>query len=276
MNSEFIVEVNESNFDYEVLAYSQQIPVVVDFWAKWCIPCRVLGPFLEKLTREANGSFRLAKVDVDQNQNLALRFSVRSIPAVKAFREGRIISEFTGNIPEVKIKEFIQTIAPVENDLNLEKGQSYLNSRQGLEATKVFLQILENNPTNSVASLGLLKSYLFQGMGKESLRIILNFPASREYQIAESLKPLAEAFIQIENTSQISQDPLDAAFVNSLRLVKRGNIEASLDGIIEILGQDKNFHDGEAKKDCLNLLELLGEENPITRQYRTELATILF
>jgi putative thioredoxin len=113
-------------------------------------------------------------------------------------------------------------------------------------------------------------------MGKESLRIIMNFPASREYKIAESLKPLAEAFIKHESSNEMINDPLEAAFGNSLRLVKRGYIEAALDGIIEILRQDKSFHDGEAKKVFLNLLELLGEEEPLTRQYRNELATILF
>ncbi len=94
--SEFIVDVSESNFEYEVLSYSQNLPVVVDFWAEWCQPCKRLGPLLEQLTEEARGNFRLARVDVDANPNLALRYSVRSIPTVKAFSQGQVVLHLPG------------------------------------------------------------------------------------------------------------------------------------------------------------------------------------
>jgi len=96
MASDHIISVTEADFEYEVIAYSKQMPVVVDFWAEWCGPCKTLGPILERLAQEANGAFRLAKVDVDANPNLALRFSVRSIPNVKAFQDGQVVAEFVG------------------------------------------------------------------------------------------------------------------------------------------------------------------------------------
>src|SRR4030043_2414177 len=107
MASDYIKTVTEVDFEYEVIAYSNQISVVVDFWAEWCRPCKTLTPVLEKIAEDARGSFRLAKVNVDENPNLALRFSVRSIPNVKAFHDGQVVSAFLGLQPEHRIKEFI-------------------------------------------------------------------------------------------------------------------------------------------------------------------------
>jgi len=134
MASDFIVDVSESDFEYQVLAYSQQVPVVVDFWAEWCAPCKMLGPLLEKFAKEGQGSFRLARVNVDENPNLALRYAVHSIPAVKAFRDSKMVAEFAGVQPEPRLREFLRSIAPSPSDLELEKGLSLLNLQQASEA----------------------------------------------------------------------------------------------------------------------------------------------
>ncbi len=274
--SDNIIDVSESNFDYEVIAYSQQVPVVVDFWATWCAPCKVLGPILEKITREYNGDFRLAKVDIDQNPNLATRFNVRSIPVVKAFKENKLVSEFMGAIPEPKIREFIQLLVPGQDALVLEKGKTLLELKQGRDAEVVFRQVLERNPQQPNALLGLTKSLLLQGQGNEALTVLNRFPVSRELTTAEMLRPLANALVSIEKEPAYSDDPLQAAYHNALRLVKKGNLEAAMDGILDILRQDKNLKNGEIRKIFLSMLELLPEDNPATRNYRNELASILF
>lgn len=276
MTSSDIIEVSEADFDYQVLAYSQKVPVVVDFWADWCIPCRTLGPMLERLTQESSGSFRLAKLDVDRNQNLANRYNVRSIPAVKAFRDGKVVSEFVGVIPEPRLREFFRAIAPNPLDLELEKGLSLLDQGQWNQAGLAFRKVLKEMPANPGAQLGLAKSLLAQGQPEEAQRILHSFPLSREFTAAESLRPLADALHSVKNGPSYSDDPLEAAYFNALRLVLRSNIPAAMDGLLDVLRQDKRFRGGEVRQVLLALFELLGDSSPLTRQYRQELASVLF
>lgn len=274
--SGYIIDVSESNFDYEVLAYSQETPVVVDFWADWCAPCRILGPLLERMAAEAEGSFRLAKVNVDENPNLALQYRVRGIPAVKAFRDGKVVAEFTGVQPEPKVREFIRLLVPNGTDLSLEKGNSLLSQGYWVEAEQVFRDVLDEDEGNSAALLGLARSLLFQGRGEEGLQILKNFPASREFTSAEKLLPLATALVNMKQNPVSSDDLLEAAFNHSLRLITYGNLEAAMDGLLEILRQDKRYRDGEPRKILLSMFELLGEDHPLTAQYRNELAQVMF
>ncbi len=277
MASDFIVDVSESDFEFQVLAYSQQVPVVVDFWAEWCAPCKMLGPVLEKLAKEGQGSFRLARLNVDENPNLALRYAVHSIPAVKAFRESKMVAEFAGVQPEPRLREFLRSIAPSPSDLELEKGLSLLASQQSEEAEKAFRQVLQTTPESTTALLGLAKALLLQGKVQESHATLEKFPASREYSSAQTLLPLSRALVNLEKgITFISEEPLDPAYLNALRLVRRGNMEAAMDGLLDILREDKHFRDGEAQRVMVAILELLGENNPVARQYRGELASILF
>ncbi len=276
MTSDYIIDVSEADFEYQVLTYSQQTPVIVDFWAEWCAPCKVLGPLLEKLTHEAQGNIRLAKVDVDQNQNLALRYAVRSIPAVKAFRHGEVISEFIGAQPEPRLREFIRSIAPSKNDLLIEKGDSLLNLARPDEAEVAFRQVLDQEPVNSMALLGLVKSLLIQGKSGESMKILGDFPTSREYHQAEILLPLVRILEAGELGNEDHDAPLEAAFANALRLIRRGNIEAAMDGLLDILREDKHYRNDLARQVMVALLELMGDANPMTNQYRQELASVLF
>lgn len=149
MTSDYIIEVNETDFEYEVLAYSQNTPVVVDFWATWCRPCKTLSPLLETLAYEGMGSFRLAKVDVDSNPNLALQFGVRTVPTIKAFSGAEVVGEFVGNQPEDRVRAFIANITPPSKDgLALEKANSLLLNHEWSEAEESFLELIEQYPAD--------------------------------------------------------------------------------------------------------------------------------
>ncbi len=279
MASDFIVDVNEADFEYEVIAYSAEVPVVVDFWATWCAPCRMLGPLLEKLAEESHGSFRLARLDVDANPNLARRFNVRSIPAVKAFRNGQVVAEFTGALPEARVREFLEKLAPSTGSLAMEKGQSLLDLQDAEGAELAFQEVLDEEPDNAQAMLGLGKAFLLQGRGNEADEILNSITDDQIFSQVQNLKPLAAALAELEFAEPLDvleAEPLEAAYDRSLRLVARGNLEAAMDGFLDILRQDKRFKDGAARKMMVALLELLGENNELTGQYRRELAMVLF
>ena len=276
MTSENIKTVTEADFEYEVIAFSNQVPVIVDFWAEWCRPCTSLTPLLEKFAIDAQGAFRLAKVNVDQNPNLALQYNVRSIPNVKAFRDGKIVSEFLGLQPEPRVKEFIRNLAPSQIDLLLEKGQSLLESMHWASAAESFRQFLAKSPENPAGLLGLIKADLMQGKYAEAGNLFEKFPASPEYARTEILRPLHLALWSEKTSQPATDDALDASYQRSIKLVAKGNLPAAMDGLIDILRQDKRYRNDLARKVILGLFEVLGDNHPLTQQYRRELAMVLF
>lgn len=277
MSPDIILDVNEADFEYEVVAYSKNTPVVVDFWATWCRPCRTLSPLLEKLILEAAGSIRLAKVDVDQNPNLAARFGIRTIPTVTAFSDGHPTGELVGNQPETRVREFLSKIAPPSPlSLAIEKAWGMLADQSWAEAEKQFRQLLEQEHEQPSCLLGLAISLLTQNKTTESLSILKTFPASREFNRAALLLPYAEDLKRLEEGRLTNENDLDAAFISSLRMASQAKFLLALDGLLDILRQDKRYRNGKAQQAVIALLEILGPDDPQSRAYRSELASVLY
>jgi putative thioredoxin len=271
------IDVNELNFEYEVIAYSRNIPVLVDFWAEWCKPCQALSPLLEKIVDEANGGLRLAKVNIDQNPNLALQFNVRSIPTVKAFIDGQVAGEFSGMQPESRLRDFIGRLTPPSPlDLDIEKGQGLLANHKWSDAESVLRKALEQQPESVSIQLGLAKALLAQDKPEEALALLKAIPSGREYNQAQLLLPYAESLLQFKQDLLPDDNNLDAVFRNSLRLAGQGKFPPALDGMLDILRADKHFRGGLVKQVILGILEIMGEDDPQTRSFRAELATVLF
>ena len=275
--SEHILDVDESTFEPEVIQRSYEVPVVVDFWAAWCGPCRVLGPILERLAIEAGGTFRLAKVDVDANPRLAIRFGVQGIPAVRAFRQGEVTAEFAGAQPENAVRRFLERIAPNEAAQAVESAASLLATRHWEEAEAAFRSVLDREEGNARAALGLTQALLMLGRGVEAREILDHFPPGQEWVAAERLRPLADLLAGLKDgDSDALDDPLAAQLHQAARLIARGNLPAAMDGLLDILRQDKTYRKGLPKDLMLALFTLLGEGDPLTREYRDELASVLF
>jgi putative thioredoxin len=277
MTSNNILDVNEVDFDYEVIAYSQNSPVLVDFWAEWCQPCKTLSPLLEHLTAEAQGGLRLARVNIDQNPNLAQMFNVHSVPTVKAFSHGQVVAEFAGLQPEDRLRDFIAKIVPPSAvDLEIEKGENLITLEKWAQAEIVFRGAVTTKPDSPAALLGLTKTLLVLGHGEEALQILNDFPTSRQSSSAERLLPFAQTLVNYQLNSLLVENDLDIAFANSIHLAGSSKLAAALDGLLDILRQNKHYRNKLAQEVVLSLLEILGVDNAQTKSYRAELSTILF
>jgi putative thioredoxin len=275
--SEYILDVSEATFESQVVLKSFDVPVVVDFWAPWCGPCRVLSPILERQAIEAGGAFVLAKVNVDENPNLSIRYGVHGIPAVKAFRNGELAAQFQGAQPERTVRRFIEQLTPSEAELAVEQAHSLLATRHYPEAEAAYREVFEQDETNSEAALGLIESLLIQGKGSEALSILQNYPPGTSWVKAEGYLPLAALLNEVETaTPNLDLPPLEASLYQAARLIGRGNLPAAMDGLLDILRQEKTYRGGLPKKVFLALFSLMGDQDPLTRKYRDELASVLF
>jgi putative thioredoxin len=277
MTSDYIVEVTEASFQTDVIAYSNTAPVVVDMWAEWCQPCHMLTPILEKLAKEMRGGFRLAKVNADENPNLNIQLSVRSLPTVKAFHRGHLVNEFVGLQSEVYVRNFLRNLVPAAGNLELARAEGLLGMKNYQQATQAFRKTLKSDPDNGAALLGLAKSLLLQGETEDALAVLMDFPASKQLSEAEQLTDLARSIsLHLDSPQPADDDLLMISFLRALSLVSIGNLPAAADGLLGILRQDKNYRDGDVRRAMVGLLALMDDKESETRQYRNELASVLF
>lgn len=273
---ENIIDVTEETFIEDVLEQSEQLPVIVDFWAPWCSPCRMLSPILERLAADPNLSFILAKVNVDNNPNLSMQYQVQSIPAVLAFVDGDVADEFIGVQPEPYIRQFIEQLIPGELNEALNEAQSLLATRHWVKAEQAFRDLIAEHANRPEVALNLAKTLLAQGEGCEARDLLKGIKDGTELVQAEKLLPLAKYLCLIAEDITDDEDlsPLEVQYRQGARLISRGNLPAAMDGLLDVLRQDKRY--GQARQVIVGLFALLGDEDDLTQTYRPELASVLF
>jgi putative thioredoxin len=277
-------ETGDRDFKEAVLERSRNTPVVVDFWAPWCGPCRALGPLLERLAEEHGGQFLLAKVNVDENPGLASAFRVQSIPFLAGFRDGAVVTEMVGALPEPEIRQFLQRILPSPAEQKAAAAEELFDRGELDAAEGAFREALQSDPRCDRAALGLARIHADRKEDDEALKLLEPITADPWRQAADRLA--AEVRVRRSNgaddiqelTSRIDAHPddLGARLHLGQALAAAGRYEEGLQQHLEVVRRDKEFQDGAARKAMLDIFELLGRDDEIVDRYRSELARVLF
>lgn len=285
-----IKDSSERTFVADVLEASREVPVLVDFWAPWCGPCKQLTPILEKVVREAKGAVKLVKINIDENKRIAQQMRIQSIPAVFAFRNGQPVDGFVGGLKESEIREFIKRLGgdagPSPIDELVAIAEEALKTGDLGTAAQAYAQILQEDPQNPLALGGLARCYLASGdidRAKQTLAMVgpehQTNPAITAVQAQLKLADQAQNAGDIGPLQAKSQaDPNDhqARLDLAVALAARGDAEAAIAEILEAVRRDRNWNEGAARKQLLTLFEALGSADPAVQSGRRKLSAILF
>jgi len=288
MTNTVVKDVSTDTFEADVIAASRARPVVVDFWAPWCGPCRQLGPLLERLAAVAGGAWMLVKIDVDQNGQLAARYGVQGIPAVKGFRDGRIAAEFVGAQPELMVRRFLDRLLPSPADEAAARGDRLAAAGDDAAAEDAYRQALALQADHPRAALGLGLLREAAGRPDEALKLLATLPP-KSAQGREAAPVVARLRLQndapgagasalAEAEATLRRDPRDPA--SNLRvgqaLAARGAYDEALPRLLAVVEKDKTFQDGAARSAMLAIFDALGPDHPLTQEYRRKLASALY
>lgn len=283
--SPYIHNVSMQNFQNLVLENSINKPVLVDFWADWCQPCQTIMPMLAKLAEEYAGKFELAKVNADDEQELAAHFGIKSLPTMKLFFKGQLVDERTGVVPESDIRQMLDKHIVSESDQFMQAAQMAYQQGQVEQALEMLNHALAKDPDNAELKIAIAQMLQAQGDSESAIALLdsLDDEGNKlesaiklraEINLAAQLADLPE-LSEIEQ--RLSQNPadLEALSQKSRHLIARGDYDDAMECLLTIMRKDRSFEDDAGRTGLLEIFDLLGGEHPSVQKYRRKLFTLL-
>ncbi|HWQ38532.1 MAG TPA: thioredoxin [Burkholderiales bacterium] len=279
-------DVTTETFEREVIEASKTLPVVVDFWAPWCAPCRILKPILEKLAAEYAGKFKLAKVNSDENPELAATYGIRSIPDVMAFRDGKPVSHFLGAVPESQVRAFIDSLIPKPSELERLRARQLRAAGDPEGALAALRKAIDLDATNAPARLDLAELLIELKRLDEAETVLGAVRSGIDWDERIAALRAALAFAracasgagEAELKAKLAANPADHETRFALASLYAGTrrYREALDQLLEIVRRDKRWKDGEARKQILAIFNLAQDQPELVSEYRRELASALY
>ena len=279
-------DVSQADFEEQVVAASHHQPVVIDFWAPWCAPCKVLKPILEKLADEYGGKFKLAKVNSDENPEISARYAVRGIPSVKAMVDGKIVNEFTGALPESAVRDWLDKIIPSPAEELRREAQRMVDADDLDGALQKLAEASRLDPNNEVVRVDSAEILLAQGHADEAQRLLdsLRDPdilkdarvlqLKAQVRLAE-MKEVGESEASLAAAVDADGNDLGARLKLANVLIAANRPAEGMDQLLEIVRRDRKFKDDIGRKTLLDVFNLLGGQGELVATYRRKLAALL-
>jgi putative thioredoxin len=291
--SDLIKDGSDAGFMADVIEASQAVPVIVDFWAPWCGPCKTLGPLLEKAVTAAKGAVKMVKIDTDKHPAVAGQLRVQSIPTVYAFFQGRPVDGFQGALPESQVKQFVERLAKlgggdggIDIAAILDEAKAILEAGNPQEAAAIYNEVLGEEPENATAYAGMIRCLLAAEQAEGAQEMLDNAPASmaKSQELAairtqlELARQAAEAGPLGDLKAAVERDPADhqARYDYALALYAAGRNEEAVEALLEIIRRDREWNERAARTQLLKLFEAFGPTDKLTVMARRKLSSILF
>jgi len=264
-----------TNFSTDVIERSHTIPVLVDFWAEWCAPCKVLGPILERLAEAQKDNWVLAKADIDKHQEIAAEYGIRSIPNTKLFVDGQVVNEFVGALPEYTVVKWLEKAVPDKFRKDIEKAQRLILEEHVSEGQAILEQVLSRASGNAQARVLLAGTYLDSDR-KRALELVAEIDeGSEHFPVAEAIQTISTLVQKMERPQTLPEDPVKQMYLDAIRELSRKNFDGAVEKFIRVI-QDNRYYDKDgARRACLAIFRILGEEHEITRKHRRNFGSAL-